>query len=1255
MKLPQGYSLLSSKRSDAPKKSAMPLKEVKAQAEKIKPVVPPTGYVLSSYSPSVLEQLRDSVANSAIGHSLESTLPGIADALNLHPSESSNSPTYEQHKGQILAPEYLTPVTMKVAGSVLPEAERKEFDTKANSERVEGALTAAGNLTSGKNLAIMGGTAVAAGVTAGVVNPVTAGVLSRLVSGGFTLDMLHGLYQQNKEYRKAVDEGNLDEARKLQGEMGVTGIMALLTGKHALTKHPFTPVTEAPARERTNVLHRNGAGEVRQAKGQAPAVWLSPDAWHSLMSALYPGEDAAETHGMNLPANEHLEAFANDPQLAAANPQFGEVQKLLSEAHKNAGDGGVAIGKKRGSLQSNVNVMREELNHTWQRSLANGDVNQHLDPKALTDLYHAIPSGMYEHLVENGYSGHNSPEMVTEAAAKLMDGRPERFGVDEDDAVDFLDRYFNSVTDKHGANALQELHHVRGIAADAKARAIEEHVRTRSGQDNGAVSGVAQGGQGGNAEGIPNAQAVAPAPSTESLQKPLHEMTLDEIKQEHEKAKTRDKQDVIDIFGEEGAKKYNALQRAANNSYDMEKADKAADELLTMEAGLTKEQQNKLYGIGDTRHSEEDLKEYRDAYSSLDDSSPEALGESLKWAVSQVGDPTRAPETMTPKERLRMAQLRHGYDLAVQNGYDPMEVMKSAVKSAAERFSDPEDAKFMLDKVVKALHIGEKGAPQLPAGQDEIDFDSMSDDEFKEYAKSKKEERERREAAGESSGDQHWNDSKAPVMQHESDGVIYQSKDTGNGIEVRAFRKGRKIAEVSFGGENDPKEAFTSGILVPKDLRGKGVAKKLYEQLPSIAKAHGVERIVGEGVQNEGGIGIWKSLAKDGIAKPIEAFGQTRTGITTENAPDVHKPAKGSFRATSVGGEGVPLFNREKGKSDIEHWTDYSKNMTFDSEQEARDWTFRKKQQSDEQYAHFFKPKGEEANRAFADSIPIRREGNKFKIGAKIKTPVSKERFGEREPEGTSPAVDWYGEDLQDTSKKVDEDSILKDYGGGKPGKVYRAYVDPSILEPKLAEEEDEDGGSYAWEDLEATRGRKPVPPAKIVIKQNGKVEISDGNHRIKYWQDQGFDSIPAWIIDRRRGIKIEPKDEALFNREKSPAADTKNDKDEPETKYKFGSTQINLPAESAAHGAITSMQSSIPDTDLAGKGKDVDDPHVTLRYGLKTSLTPELRKFIESQAPFEASLGATKAFPPSEHSDGAAPIVADVESPERVCAFVLR
>lgn len=99
--------------------------------------------------------------------------------------------------------------------------------------------------------------------------------------------------------------------------------------------------------------------------------------------------------------------------------------------------------------------------------------------------------------------------------------------------------------------------------------------------------------------------------------------------------------------------------------------------------------------------------------------------------------------------------------------------------------------------------------------------------------------------------------------------------------------------------------------------------------------------------------------------------------------------------------------------------------------------------------------------------------------------------------------------------------------------------------------------------------------------------------------------------------------------------------------KYKFGNTQANIPAGSEAHGALESARARISNSDLAGEGKDVDGNHVTVRYGIKGEDVEGVKKYLASLAPFEASLGKTEKFPPTEHSEGAAVIHAPIEAPE--------
>jgi hypothetical protein len=108
-----------------------------------------------------------------------------------------------------------------------------------------------------------------------------------------------------------------------------------------------------------------------------------------------------------------------------------------------------------------------------------------------------------------------------------------------------------------------------------------------------------------------------------------------------------------------------------------------------------------------------------------------------------------------------------------------------------------------------------------------------------------------------------------------------------------------------------------------------------------------------------------------------------------------------------------------------------------------------------------------------------------------------------------APEVAWNSRDLQDSASPTLQ-TIMKDYGRGT-GTVRQGYVNLSGLpKEKLA------GGKtgYAWDELQ--HSRSAPPPIKIRINKNGSTSILDGNHRISYWRERGFDEAPAWIIDER-------------------------------------------------------------------------------------------------------------------------------------------
>jgi len=166
----------------------------------------------------------------------------------------------------------------------------------------------------------------------------------------------------------------------------------------------------------------------------------------------------------------------------------------------------------------------------------------------------------------------------------------------------------------------------------------------------------------------------------------LHEMSLDELDILEKQARVAEKSELISIFGKK-APEYERLSRSAN-SYDPKKADEASRAMNKMESKLPKTERNKLFGIGgNVPPSFEEIREYKRALNSLDFGSAEDLGDSLKYALAQVGKETD-PAKMRPQEKIRYAQLRYAYSKARDLGFDLKKVFKSSLEGVEKIYSD---------------------------------------------------------------------------------------------------------------------------------------------------------------------------------------------------------------------------------------------------------------------------------------------------------------------------------------------------------------------------------------------------------------------------------------------------------------------------------------------------------------------------------------------------------------------------------------
>jgi hypothetical protein len=186
----------------------------------------------------------------------------------------------------------------------------------------------------------------------------------------------------------------------------------------------------------------------------------------------------------------------------------------------------------------------------------------------------------------------------------------------------------------------------------------------------------------------------APARTTPAVaQKPIYNMTPDELQTAEIADRGYESAMLKQLFGDEGAKRYNSLERTAHST-NTARAYKASDELAPMESKLTSEQQAKLFRTGETGPTHEDFADYRRALGNIFGDTAAELGESMRYAITGLGK-IQDPAEMSPGQQRSFAQLRDGFEIADEQGWNKDEVLQAALRGAAGRFSQ-EDAAFML-------------------------------------------------------------------------------------------------------------------------------------------------------------------------------------------------------------------------------------------------------------------------------------------------------------------------------------------------------------------------------------------------------------------------------------------------------------------------------------------------------------------------------------------------------------------------------
>lgn len=207
------------------------------------------------------------------------------------------------------------------------------------------------------------------------------------------------------------------------------------------------------------------------------------------------------------------------------------------------------------------------------------------------------------------------------------------------------------------------------------------------------------------------------------------EMTRREIYRKYQDASSGELSTEGRILGDDW-QEWNKAQRQLNSKKD-DVANKAYDTIERIESKLKPKDRDALYGIGEEKRlTSEDWKTILDEVDYIDDTSPQALGGSLKYAISKVSPKTDIAK-LTIEQQGALAAIKEAFDIAQNKGWDTAKISEMALRESAKRFSDPEDALFILRDYLK----GKSVSPEVLKDYPELEAKAIKESIVETYGK----------------------------------------------------------------------------------------------------------------------------------------------------------------------------------------------------------------------------------------------------------------------------------------------------------------------------------------------------------------------------------------------------------------------------------------------------------------------------------------------------------------------------------------
>lgn len=217
------------------------------------------------------------------------------------------------------------------------------------------------------------------------------------------------------------------------------------------------------------------------------------------------------------------------------------------------------------------------------------------------------------------------------------------------------------------------------------------------------------------AEPFPNPAGPAGALVPENVPKPnTYEpffLSQDELAQRAASELNAEKQAAIDVFGPQQAQEYERLQRIANSSMrPFAEQDAASAQIQRMEAGLTEQQQNHLFGIGEEGYNAEQYKNFAKAAESRMGDSRQSLVNTVANNLGRIKPEelqafTNGTGTLGEQQQIAAMRVREAVNAFVAQGGTPDQIFQLAARNLSQKVG-PEDAQYLMQDWLSLMAHG---------------------------------------------------------------------------------------------------------------------------------------------------------------------------------------------------------------------------------------------------------------------------------------------------------------------------------------------------------------------------------------------------------------------------------------------------------------------------------------------------------------------------------------------------------------------